>query len=312
MTIRHQVYLLNNPLNMQQPNVKFNKTRIAPTPSGFLHLGNVLSFVLTAALAHQTGAKILLRIDDLDRERAKPEYIQDIFDTLNFLDIPWHEGPRNADEYEQEWSQMHRLALYNDALEKLETNEHLFACTCSRVQLQQYGNVYPGTCLKKGLPLDTPGSSLRLITDDREIKMNTWPDKSTIASLPNEIKNFVAWKKDGLPAYQLASVCDDIYFGVDLVVRGLDLWPSTLAQLQLAAKLDELTFGDITFYHHLLLMTADGQKLSKSAGDTSVKLLREQGKSPADVFTLIAGLFGKDERVHTWQQLAAILPIALP
>jgi glutamyl/glutaminyl-tRNA synthetase len=297
---------------MQQSADKFNKTRIAPTPSGFLHLGNVLSFVLTAAIAQQTGAKILLRIDDLDRERAKPEYVQDIFDTLNFLDIPWHYGPRNALEYEQEWSQMHRLALYNNALEKLETNRHLFACTCTRAQLQQYGNVYPGTCLKKGLPLDTPESSLRLITDDSEIWLNTFSGSREKFTLPDEMKNFVVWKKDGLPAYQLASVCDDVHFGVDLVVRGLDLWPSTLAQLQLAAKLNYNTFGGIAFYHHPLLMAVQGQKLSKSAGDTSVKYLREHGNGPADVFSLIAKLLGNNEGVHTWQQLAALMPIALP
>jgi glutamyl-tRNA synthetase len=297
---------------MQQPALKFNKTRIAPTPSGFLHLGNVLSFVLTAALAQQTGAKILLRIDDLDRERVKPEYVQDIFDTMNFLEIHWHEGPRNAEEYEKEWSQMHRLGLYRDALNQLERNGHVFACTCSRAQLQAGGNVYPGTCLHKGLPLDTPQCNLRLVTDSAEIWMKTYPGQTIANTLPAEMNDFVIRKKDGLPAYQLASVCDDVYFGVDLVVRGLDLWASTLAQLQLASKLGDNTFGDTTFYHHPLLMAAGGQKLSKSAGDTSIKYLRELGKTPADVFTGIAALFGKDERVHTWQQLAALLSIAQP
>src|SRR5580698_8544901 len=75
--------------------VVFRKTRIAPTPSGFLHLGNVLSFALTAGLARRSGASILLRIDDLDRERVSREYVEDIFDALNFLGIPWDEGPRN-------------------------------------------------------------------------------------------------------------------------------------------------------------------------------------------------------------------------
>ena len=292
---------------MQEPMLKFNKTRIAPTPSGFLHLGNVLSFVLTAALAQQTGAKILLRIDDLDRERVKPEYVQDIFDTLNFLEIPWQEGPRNVAEYEKDWSQVHRLALYRDALEKLERNGHVFSCTCSRAQLQASRNVYPGTCLGKGLSLDTPESNLRLITDDDEVWMKTYPGKSIGTTLPDEMNDFVVWKKDGLPAYQLASVCDDIYFGVDLVVRGLDLWPSTLAQLQLATKLGETGFTDVTFYHHPLLMTAGGEKLSKSAGDTSVKFLRGQGKTPADIYTIIADLAGKEQRVNNWSQLSQLL-----
>jgi glutamyl/glutaminyl-tRNA synthetase len=292
---------------MQQSTLKFNKTRIAPTPSGFLHLGNVLSFALTAALAQQTGAKILLRIDDLDRERVKPEYVQDIFDTLNFLEIPWHEGPRNKDEYEKDWSQMHRLSSYRVALEQLKHTQQVFACTCSRAQLQASENVYPGTCLNKGLPLNTPESNLRLITDANEVRMKTYPTKIITDRLTDEMNDFVVWKKDGLPAYQLASVCDDVYFGIDLVVRGLDLWPSTLAQLLLAAKLGETRFSDITFYHHPLLMTAGGEKLSKSAGDTSVKFLREQGKTPADIYTIIANLAGKKEQVNNWLQLSQLL-----
>jgi glutamyl-tRNA synthetase len=116
-------------------------------------------------------------------------------------------------------------------------------------------------------------------------------------------------KKDGLPAYQLASVCDDIYFGVDLVVRGLDLWPSTLAQLQLAEKLSQYSFGDIAFYHHPLLLAAGGQKLSKSAGDTSINHLREQGVTPADIYTMIATLSGKPQQVSDWLQLSELFPI---
>ena len=84
-------------------NLTFKKTRFAPTPSGFLHLGNVLSFVITAGLAEKTGAKIFLRIDDADQERTNKLCVQDIFDTLDFLGIAWHEGPRNLQEYEQEY-----------------------------------------------------------------------------------------------------------------------------------------------------------------------------------------------------------------
>ncbi|RQP14538.1 MAG: tRNA glutamyl-Q synthetase, partial [Parapedobacter sp.] len=86
----------------------FIRTRIAPTPSGYLHLGNVFSFALTAALAKRSGAQILLRIDDLDYTRVKREYVEDIFHTLEFLKIPWHEGPRNYREYKQTYSQTYR------------------------------------------------------------------------------------------------------------------------------------------------------------------------------------------------------------
>src|SRR5580692_4653347 len=132
-------------------NRHFNKTRIAPTPSGFLHLGNVLSFAITAAIATKTGAKILLRIDDLDRDRVNKQYVQDIFDTLNFLEIPWDEGPRNYNEYESEYSQLHRMELYQAALQQLKNSGQVFACTCSRADVRRNNadDIYPGTCRNK-------------------------------------------------------------------------------------------------------------------------------------------------------------------
>jgi glutamyl/glutaminyl-tRNA synthetase len=108
----------------------FSKTRIAPTPSGFLHMGNVLSFALTAALARQFNARILLRIDDLDQQRVDRKYVQDIFDTLHYLEIPWEEGPRDYEEYRREYSQLHRLGLYQQALETLRASGRLLPCTC--------------------------------------------------------------------------------------------------------------------------------------------------------------------------------------
>ena len=112
---------------MNIPNYK--KTRIAPTPSGFLHLGNVLSFSITAALAKKHGTETLLRIDDLDQARANDQYLQDIFDTLNFLEIPWNEGPRDVNDFKNNYSQMHRMGLYNATLEDLRARERIFACT---------------------------------------------------------------------------------------------------------------------------------------------------------------------------------------
>src|SRR5579863_2523232 len=145
----------------------FSKTRIAPTPSGFLHLGNALSFAITAAIAERTNAKILLRIDDLDRERVRKEYVQDIFDTLNFLEIPWHEGPRDFREYEKEYSQIHRMALYDDALEELRDSGNVFACTCSRAQIRAVSpdEIYPGTCRDNAISLNAKEVSWRLPTD---------------------------------------------------------------------------------------------------------------------------------------------------
>ena len=252
----------------------FRKTRIAPTPSGYLHLGNAFSFLITASLAKKTGARVLLRIDDLDRQRIRPEYMQDIFDTLRLLGINWDEGPRSAEEQETRFAQMHRLALYRKALQQLRDGGHLFACTCSRTDvLQQHSEgVYPGTCCRNNLSLDAEGVSWRLHTNlGQTIRVKSLDGQEITATLPPAMQAFVVRKKDGMPAYQLTSLVDDLHFGVDLVVRGTDLWPSTLAQLYLASLLGASRFAETTFYHHPLLKNANGEKLSKSAGAASIR-----------------------------------------
>jgi glutamyl-tRNA synthetase len=269
---------------------QFQKTRIAPTPSGYLHLGNALSFLITASLAKKTGAKVLLRIDDLDRQRVRPEYVQDIFEVLYLFGINWDEGPRNEEEYETRYGQMHRMALYRSALQQLREGGHLFACTCSRSEILRHNpdGVYPGTCRHKGIPLDAPGVSWRLHTaEEKVLQVKNLDGTVTTAFLPGEMQSFVVRKKDGTPAYQLASLVDDLHFGVDLVVRGDDLWPSTLAQLYLASLLRQPRFSEASFFHHPLLKDANGVKLSKSAGAQSIRHLRSNGREHSDLYALI-------------------------
>lgn len=288
---------------MTIPPIHFNKTRIAPTPSGFLHVGNILSFAITAALARKYGAKILLRVDDLDRARVNPEYLTDIFDTLRFLEIPWDEGPRDEDDFEANFSQLHRMQLYNDALEQLAAGGFVFACTCSRKQMGEIGSC---TCSDKQAPLNTPEASWRLRTDNAAtLLVKSYNGKIIQTQLPAEMENFVVRKKDGFPAYQLTSVIDDLFYGVDLIVRGEDLSASTLAQIQLATVLGKQDFSDIVFYHHPLLLEADGKKLSKSAGSTSIRYLKQEGESAEDVFMLISDLFSLPETACNWQELGA-------
>ncbi len=281
---------------------QYHKTRIAPTPSGFLHLGNILSFSITAALAKENGANILLRIDDLDQPRVNKDYLQDIFDTLNFLEIPWDEGPKDIKEFKADYSQRHRMAAYQDAIDQLIDHKLVFACTCSRKQLNAGQSC---NCISRKIPMDEKNASLRLITDNTtEQKIKDYNGQTIRAALPVEMHNFVVRRKDGLPAYQLTSVVDDLFYGVDLVARGQDLWPSTLAQHQLASALGQSSFGDVTFYHHPLLMETSGKKLSKSAGATSVRYLHESGKTPTDIYKLIGDMLGVEETVNNWQQLA--------
>ncbi|MBE9585958.1 tRNA glutamyl-Q synthetase [Mucilaginibacter sp. JRF] len=284
---------------MDAPQV-YKRTRIAPTPSGYLHVGNALSFIITAGLANETGAQTLLRIDDMDRDRADDLYVQDVFDTLQFLDIPWQQGPRDLQEYKGQWSQIFRLDRYNAALERLRQSGQIFACNCSRSQLKGHA-AYPGTCRHKNIPLDAPEVSWRLKTEPASISVKNLNGYIT-EDLPAEMTDFVVRKKDGYPAYQLSSVIDDVHFGVDLIVRGQDLWASTLAQLYLSRVLG-LPFGGAAFYHHRLLLGSDGTKLSKSAGATSIKYMREQGLSTVQVLNIIAKQAGVNEVVNDWKQL---------
>ncbi|MBS1567707.1 MAG: tRNA glutamyl-Q synthetase, partial [Bacteroidetes bacterium] len=273
----------------------YNKTRLAPTPSGYLHLGNALSFAITADLARRTGAKVLLRIDDLDRERMEKAYVEDIFETLRFLGIDWEEGPQDFHAFETRYSQLHRMPLYNEALQKLKAGGHVYACTCSRSQVlrQNPDGIYPGTCRHKNIPLDTPDASWRLHTEAAgDITVYTPSGETITAQLPPSMHDFIVRKKDEFPAYQLSSVVDDVHFGIDLIVRGEDLWDSTLAQLYLASLLDLNDFTGSSFYHHPLLTTADGEKLSKSAGATSIQWLRAEGKTASEVYALFRHMPG--------------------
>ena len=282
----------------------FRRTRIAPTPSGYLHLGNVLSFALTAGLARRSGASILLRIDDLDRDRVSREYVEDIFETLNFLEIPWDRGPRNVGEFERAWTQLRRLGMYRDVLERLREGGKVFACDCSRskILLESPGGLYPGTCREKGMSLDTGGCCWRVKTP--AFGEASAGKSAGQAGLPAEMTDFVVRKKDGNPAYQLTSVVDDVYYGFDLVVRGEDMRASTAAQVWLAEELGFDEFRRIRFFHHPLLMASGEEKMSKSAGATSVRYLRGQGHTPAEIYSMILRRLGSDAGAGSWEELA--------
>ncbi|MBX2905616.1 MAG: hypothetical protein KF744_06225 [Taibaiella sp.] len=264
----------------------FNRTRIAPTPSGFLHVGNVRSFLLTREIATATGAKVLLRIDDMDRARAEDKYVQDIFETLSYLGIEYDEGPHDLSEFKACWSQEIRMPLYDAALKALRESGKVFACSCSRADIARVSvdGSYPGTCRYKGLSLDTESVNWRLATDrGAAVTVNRLNDVPINTNLPQDITDFIVRKKDGFPAYQLTSLVDDVHFQVDLIVRGADLWSSTVAQLYLAQVLGYVSFLNTTFHHHPLLTGTDGAKLSKSAGATSIQYLRARGATPAKI-----------------------------
>jgi glutamyl/glutaminyl-tRNA synthetase len=286
---------------------------------------------VTAALARKTGASILLRIDDLDRERTKDVYVQDIFDTLRFMGIPWDEGPADAVEFERTWSQVHRMESYRRALGQLRLAGAIFACSCSRAA--GVSGVCPGGCGERGLSLDASGVSWRFRQSDygqsycppslrgaagpmegplaQGLSVKTIDGARVASVLPPEMRDFVVMKKDGFPAYQLTSVLDDVYYGVDLIVRGDDLWPSTLAQHCLSYALGAAGFREIAFYHHALLVGDGGGKLSKSSGDTSIRFLRQSGLTPSNIYSLILRKLGMEGEVRGWEELGVMLGFGL-
>jgi len=283
----------------------FTKTRIAPTPSGYLHLGNVLSMLITTAIARQQNIPILLRIDDLDQLRAKKKYIEDIFTTLRFLEIPWDEGPANAKDFQKNWSQRIRLPQYMEHLNILQKKGMLFACDCSRKKVARSSRdlSYPGICLNKNLDFKEVEQNWRIKLPMGELADMKQLDGKVISSkLPPALQYFVIKKKDGLPAYQLTSVIDDIHFGIDTIIRGKDLYGSTVAQLILSKKLGNNQFCKNSFFHHPLVMASQHLKLSKSAGSTSIYYLRQHGVSKEMIYQEISGLLSFPKPVSNFAE----------
>ncbi len=264
------------------------RSRFAPTPSGYLHIGNALSFIVTWCWMRRLGGKILLRIDDLDTDRTRTVFLDDIFDNLSWLGLDWDEGPRDRTDFLAHWSQHRRLPLYRAAIEQLKaTPGALFACTCTRGQLARSGSAdrYPGTCRSKRLPLDMPGAKLRFAA----------PDGPT--------GDFVVWKRDDLPAYQLASVVDDEHFGITHIVRGADLRDSTEMQRRLAEALGYRSFLGARFLHHPLVVDGEGRKFSKSDDSLSLIALRRDGVTSADIYRFVAGVLGVDRSIESARDL---------
>ncbi|PHI20410.1 hypothetical protein CEQ90_08090 [Lewinellaceae bacterium SD302] len=249
------------------------KSRIAPTPSGFLHRGNAFNFLLTDALVKREQGSLLLRIDDMDSGRIRPEYLEHVFLTIKQLGIHYDEGPSSIQELEDIWSQKHRLEAYNERLVQLRQTGLVYGCDCSRKQVAKdaINGLYGGRCRKRNLPLEQEGVAWRI--DTRGIKPITWMEieKQRSVDLAQQMGDFVIRKKDGNPAYQVCSLTDDVNFGISLIVRGEDLLESSAAQLWLAELIGvNHWLGELHLLHHSLLLNKAGEKLSKSAGAEAI------------------------------------------
>lgn len=279
--------------------IKKRKFRIAPTPSGFLHAGNGASFVLTALLARCLEAPLLLRIDDIDNERKRKEYLNDIFYSLDWLGIEWQEGPEGPDDFEANWSQHKRIDLYSELLDILAAHPEVYACQCSRSSLtdgipcpcrleKDFGTA--GIAWKIRIPSSTSISFKDCLSGNISINMHTIADP-------------VLRKKDLLPAYQVCSLADDIHFGVTDIVRGRDLLESTAIQIFLAGRTGNSRFPLRRFYHHPLLTNKHGRKISKSADDESIQSIRRRQGTPNGIYQVTADWLQIKTQASTFEEL---------
>jgi glutamyl/glutaminyl-tRNA synthetase len=236
-------------------------TRIAPTPSGFLHLGNCVNFLLVDWLAQAQGGTVILRIDDIDADRFRPEYVDDVFRILKMLDVDWQEGPRTRTDFETSFAMRDRTGRYRLAAESLQALGKAYACECSRADLRAAGSrACVRDCRSRRVMLSPGATALRAHV----------PPGTTVAvgghpvDLAWELGDFVLWRRDDQPSYQLASLVEDRDMGVTHIVRGEDLLASTAAQLFLAPMLGADGFIRAQFLHHRLVTDEQGHKLSKS------------------------------------------------
>ncbi|MFW5887405.1 MAG: glutamate--tRNA ligase family protein [Bacteriovoracia bacterium] len=250
-------------------------TRLAPTPSGYLHIGNAFSFVLTWVLARKNNGCIFLRIDDLDRNRFRTEYLEDIFYSLEWLGVEYDLGPSGPTDFLKNYSQYSRMELYKNAKKKLLEKGNLFPCNCSRKQIAERSvqGQYDGYCLHS--------------FDDKSLAPIAWRSNISNSSLMPQMHYSVVWRKEDFPSYHLASVIDDDYWKINFIVRGEDLQASTQFQLLLSEQLDT-NLNSVNFLHHYLLNDDSGRKLSKSFGSQSLASLRKQQIKPIEIYKKVA------------------------
>jgi len=267
--------------------------RLAPSPTGLLHLGHAATF-LTAATRAGSGT-LILRNDDLDQQRSRAEFYAAMLEDLAWLGIRWQEGPDIGGPYGP-YAQSERQPFYIDAWRKLRDSGALYPCKCSRRELALAAAAphesddephYPGTCRPLGsqtLSESPTGQNWRFRVPDGEaitFHDHHFGPQQFIAG--KDFGDFLVWRRDDVPSYQLACVVDDAAMRITEVVRGADLLKSTARQLLLYRA-----FGwePPEWYHCPLVTDGSGERLAKRHDALSIRALREQGKSPRELILL--------------------------
>jgi glutamyl-tRNA synthetase len=272
--------------------------RLAPSPTGYLHLGHARTFWTAQERARAAGGTLILRNDDLDRDRVRPEFVRGFLEDLRWFGCEWSEGPDIGGPFAP-YSQSERLPRYRDAFERLRAGGFIYPCTCSRKDILSALTaphaaddepIYPGNCRAQAVPAPDSGASnedsgrppswrFRVpVGEAVEFVDGHFGPQRLVAG--HDFGDFLVWRHDGLPSYQLACVVDDAAMGITEVVRGADLLVSTARQLLLFRALG---LRSPAFYHCPLVTDEQGVRLAKRHAALSLRALREAGKSPEEV-----------------------------
>jgi len=285
------------------------KLRFAPSPTGFLHLGNTRQALINWLYARKAGGQFVLRIDDTDLERSRPEYEAQIIDDLRWLGL----------NYDETFKQSDRLDHYTRATEKLKDMGRLYACyeTAEELSLQRKVQV------SSGQPPRYNRKALTLTADEKaaleakglkphwrfklEPRVTEWVDKvrGPVAIHPEEMSDPVLVREDGSPVYTLASVVDDVETGITHIIRGEDHVANTAVQIQIIEALTGKP-NVIEFGHTALITGGEGEGLSKRTGSLSVKDLKDQGMESMAILSLLAKL-GTSDAIHPHTTHQALL-----
>jgi glutamyl/glutaminyl-tRNA synthetase len=262
-------------------------TRFAPAPTGYLHLGHVVNALYVWGIARALDGRVLLRIEDHDRVRSRPEYERALVEDLAWLGFHADSGPtKQSDD----------ARVYEEALDSLADRYHVYACDCSRREGSagaatgaRKESRYSGRCRTRGLVMG-PGRGVRI-----QLRPSTEMFDDAVAGEQaqdpaTQCGDLLVRDRDGNWTYQFAVTVDDHRQNVDLVIRGTDLLDSTGRQMQLGRMLGREQ--PPVFLHHPVVLKASGEKLSKSSGDTGVRELRAKGMSAAEVIGCAANAAG--------------------
>ena len=265
--------------------------RLAPSPTGFLHLGHARTFWIAQQRALAVHGTLVLRDEDLDPTRSQPHFRQAMLEDLRWLGLRWQEGPDVGGPFAP-YTQSQRHSLYQEAWRRLLEGGWLYPCRCSRKDLalavqapHEDEGIYPGTCrpavAQTGWPVTPSGANWRFrIPEGEAIAFEDGHSGPQCFVAGEHFGDFLVWRRDHLPSYQLAVVVDDAAMGITEVVRGADLLKSTARQILLARALG---VASPAWYHCDLLRDGQGQRLAKRHDALSLRALRESGKQPQEL-----------------------------